>query len=279
MKDTRQESRAVRFQSVDFPEVAHARWALFFEDLQMPWVYRPQAFDLGDGEYVPDFWLSETGVWFHLGDALHDAGHLRWQRFAAAIAKGRPTAARESQHCGFPQPAERLPVTSAGLYSVGGIPGATTVAGGHWPRLAGGAAMYTADGSRCQWMFCTVCGWTGPAPIARATGGGSGHVHDHAVRVDAPRLLAAYRLARQANPAKETSGNGCARCRAPLALGDLITAGRKIQKRRWYHAICLLQSRRERYGTLPLPSEAGPERSREQEPPPAPGHPARSEAA
>jgi hypothetical protein len=266
MKDTRQESRAVRFQGVDFPQVAHARWALFFEDLQMSWAYRPQTFDVG--EYQPDFLLSETRTWFQVGVALHDADHLLWRRFVAAGA-----AATVPQPGGLSRPADQVP--GAALYHVGGIPDAATVAVEHGPRPAGGAAMYSADGSRCQWVFCGVCGWAGVEP----SGGSVGHVHGHAVRADAPRLLAAYRLARQANRARETYGTGCARCRTPLALGDLIAAGRKIRNRRWYHAMCLLQSRRERYGTLALPAGLHHEATRVQKPTSVHGHTARTEAA
>ncbi|MFI1989094.1 hypothetical protein [Actinoplanes sp. NPDC020271] len=262
MKDTHHEPVVVHFQGVEFPDIVRARWALCFEDLRMSWSYRPRRFELSDGEYEPDFWLNEHKIWFQVGDVLHDADHLRWRRFAARVAENMSPAASGSRVRDHLRATGWPLVTEAALFSVGGIPRTPAEAtGGPRPRPTLGAAMYSADGSRCRWVSCFACGWIGAEPYAR-DGAEPRHAHD--VRADAPRLLAAYRLARQANPAMEINGNGCARCRAPLALGDLIAAGSKINNRRWYHAMCLLQSRRERYGERALPVEPDPDTSRVQ---------------
>jgi hypothetical protein len=36
-----------------------ARWAVFFDALQMEWQYETQGYELGDCRYLPDFWLPQ----------------------------------------------------------------------------------------------------------------------------------------------------------------------------------------------------------------------------
>lgn len=76
-----------------------ARWAVFFDQADIPWEYEPEAFALKSGGYLPDFRLPTIhgGMWFEVkrDDAPED---LRWRELAAAtqrsLAVGR----------GFPRP-------------------------------------------------------------------------------------------------------------------------------------------------------------------------------
>lgn len=41
-----------------------ARWAVFFDALNIHYDYEPEGFDLGeDGWYLPDFWLPQVKMW------------------------------------------------------------------------------------------------------------------------------------------------------------------------------------------------------------------------
>lgn len=44
-----------------------ARWAVFFDELGVPYEYESEGFDLGDGiRYLPDFWLPEQECWVEI---------------------------------------------------------------------------------------------------------------------------------------------------------------------------------------------------------------------
>lgn len=40
-----------------------ARWAVFFDHLQIEWEYEPQGYESESGRYLPDFWLPELHTW------------------------------------------------------------------------------------------------------------------------------------------------------------------------------------------------------------------------
>lgn len=41
-----------------------ARWAVFFDTLNIHYEYEPQGYDLGEhGRYLPDFWLPQVKMW------------------------------------------------------------------------------------------------------------------------------------------------------------------------------------------------------------------------
>ena len=56
-----------RYKGCRFRSRLEARWAVFFDSLEMPWVYEKEGFDLGDGVwYLPDFWLPKEECWFEV---------------------------------------------------------------------------------------------------------------------------------------------------------------------------------------------------------------------
>jgi hypothetical protein len=95
-----------------------ARWAIFFDRLDLKWEYEPQGFDLGGTLYLPDFavyaacgtlWCEVKPEW----DA-DPAGIEKWRRFAAmrpqpsraVLLIGKPTAHGEHVVIGGLDPAD-----------------------------------------------------------------------------------------------------------------------------------------------------------------------------
>lgn len=40
-----------------------ARWAVFFDHLEIAWEYEPQGYESDAGRYLPDFWLPDERIW------------------------------------------------------------------------------------------------------------------------------------------------------------------------------------------------------------------------
>jgi len=54
------------YKGYRFRSRLEARWAVFFDELRINWVYEPQGYQLNDGTlYLPDFWLPtfSDGMW------------------------------------------------------------------------------------------------------------------------------------------------------------------------------------------------------------------------
>lgn len=68
-----------------------ARWAVFFDHMDIEWQYEPEGFETPHGRYLPDFWLPQMEKWieikggaptkkdldraFHVAEAEADKGH------------------------------------------------------------------------------------------------------------------------------------------------------------------------------------------------------------
>jgi hypothetical protein len=79
-----------RYAGHRFRSRLEARWAVFFDALEIPWEYEPQGFVIprangGTTPYLPDFRLTECGTWIEVkgsseqldGDLMEDAAeHL-----------------------------------------------------------------------------------------------------------------------------------------------------------------------------------------------------------
>ena len=56
-----------KYKGYRFRSRLEARWAVFFDALELKWEYEPEGFDLGDGVYyLPDFYLPEMKVWIEI---------------------------------------------------------------------------------------------------------------------------------------------------------------------------------------------------------------------
>jgi hypothetical protein len=54
-----------------------ARWAVFFDHLEIPWEYEPQGFETSAGRYLPDFWLPEMRIWAEVKGRFSHADFVR----------------------------------------------------------------------------------------------------------------------------------------------------------------------------------------------------------
>jgi len=53
-----------RYRGYRFRSRLEARWAVFFDALDIRWEYEPEGFDLGGfGPYLPDFWLPQVKMY------------------------------------------------------------------------------------------------------------------------------------------------------------------------------------------------------------------------
>jgi len=59
-----------RYSGYRFRSRLEARWAVFFDALEIEYQYEPEGFDLGElGWYLPDFWLPEQQIWIEIKGA------------------------------------------------------------------------------------------------------------------------------------------------------------------------------------------------------------------
>jgi hypothetical protein len=55
------------YEGIQFRSRLEARWARFFDALEEPWLYEPEAYDLADaGPYLPDFFLPRSRTWLEI---------------------------------------------------------------------------------------------------------------------------------------------------------------------------------------------------------------------
>jgi hypothetical protein len=80
-----------RYAGCRFRSRLEARWAVFFDDLEIPWEYEPEGFDLPGGAYLPDFRLSmnhpDGPLWFEVKPpAVRSASVIdpRWSELTEA---------------------------------------------------------------------------------------------------------------------------------------------------------------------------------------------------
>lgn len=58
------------YKGYSFRSRLEARWAVFFDTLNIPFDYEPEGFELGNGiRYLPDFWLPEQHCWVEIKPA------------------------------------------------------------------------------------------------------------------------------------------------------------------------------------------------------------------
>lgn len=87
------------YAGVRFKSRLEARWAVFFDSLDVEWTYEAEGFQLPSRWYVPDFWLPELKVWFEVKpfsmtwDERQKARELcEHSGFAVLVSDGLPRA-------------------------------------------------------------------------------------------------------------------------------------------------------------------------------------------
>jgi hypothetical protein len=108
-----------------------ARWAVFFDGLELKWEYEPQGFDADGTLYLPDFALFAAlgTVWAEVKPGWHTdpEGVARWRKFAA----WRPQPSRAVLLAGVPAVGATAIVIGGGI-AIGAGGDAGNPANGPW---------------------------------------------------------------------------------------------------------------------------------------------------
>lgn len=65
-----------------------ARWAVFFDELDVPYEYEPEGFELGDGiRYLPDFRLPTWDAWVEIKPNMNDCDMERAMELLRALVE------------------------------------------------------------------------------------------------------------------------------------------------------------------------------------------------
>lgn len=84
------------YAGVKFRSRLEARWAVFFDDLGLPWDYEHEGFELPSGNYLPDFWLRTIDTFFEVKPDNYEGEDARWSDLVEAsghrliLATGMP---------------------------------------------------------------------------------------------------------------------------------------------------------------------------------------------
>lgn len=72
------------YKGYKFRSRLEARWAVYFDTLNLPWEYEKEGYDLGDGIwYLPDFWLPSVKMWAEVkARELNDSERVKCRRLA-----------------------------------------------------------------------------------------------------------------------------------------------------------------------------------------------------
>lgn len=83
-----------RYAGCRFRSRLEARWAVFFDHLDIAWEYEPQGYEVthritqteGTFRYLPDFWLPDLGVWAEIKGELDTTETTRLLDAAASLS-------------------------------------------------------------------------------------------------------------------------------------------------------------------------------------------------
>lgn len=166
-----------------------ARWAVFFNSLKIPYEYEKEGYRLPSGRwYLPDFWLPKQDCWFEVKpieptkEEIHDVTALGVGTHKSAFIMFGTIPSPENLECyGFSY--EEYTIQPAWILSFKGNP--------IWDY-------------HYVWCECSTCGLIGLQYDARSARLSCGHnrtkdSNDRGYNGNSPRLLKAYRKARQAN--------------------------------------------------------------------------------
>lgn len=180
------EAQPTWFHSTLYRCQIEARWAMFFEHMDIAFAYEQEYFVLGDLPYLPDFWLPKQDCWVEVKGAL-------------PVEKARRKALRLAAH------------TNRNVYIFyGPIPEPN-------PQLRSwyttSSMVFFPDGSEDDaywWCVCPRCGSLGLQFEARAARlpcgclGGMNSRFDEAHHYYSLRLLEAYVAASRARISRES---------------------------------------------------------------------------
>jgi hypothetical protein len=113
-----------RYAGCRFRSRLEARWAVFFDALDIEWQYELEGFDLPSGRYLPDFYLPSLETWFEV-----KGQPVTWEHQSARLA------------------GELTEMTGKRV----------VIAGGDIPRRVSDLL-----GNDQEWMYCTWKDWDWP---------------------------------------------------------------------------------------------------------------------
>lgn len=73
------------YKGYRFRSRLEARWAVFFDTLDVRWEYEKEGYRLPSGNYLPDFWLPKIKTWVETKGKLPSK---REQKLASELAEG-----------------------------------------------------------------------------------------------------------------------------------------------------------------------------------------------
>lgn len=74
-----------RYNNHLFRSRLEARWAVYFDKLSVKWEYEPEGYELPSGRYLPDFRLTDHGLYAEIKP--EPTTDPRWADFVAIIQK------------------------------------------------------------------------------------------------------------------------------------------------------------------------------------------------
>jgi hypothetical protein len=81
-----------RYKGYRFRSRLEARWAVFFDALNLEWEYEPEGFDLGAlGWYLPDFYIKSWNLWIEVKPGRFDDPAIASQKCHAFRVKAQTT--------------------------------------------------------------------------------------------------------------------------------------------------------------------------------------------
>lgn len=73
-----------KYKGITFRSRLEARWAVFFDALDLQWEYEREGYDLLGVWYLPDFWLADVNMWAEVKPTEFDKTALNLAKQLAA---------------------------------------------------------------------------------------------------------------------------------------------------------------------------------------------------
>lgn len=85
------------YNGIKFRSRLEARWAVFFDAMEIRWEYEKEGYQLSSGWYLPDFWLTDMKIWVEVkpegGFCEHAASLRNTLGFPVCVTDGTPDRA------------------------------------------------------------------------------------------------------------------------------------------------------------------------------------------
>jgi hypothetical protein len=75
------------YRDTRFRSRLEARWAVFFDELGIPWEYESEGYELLNGRYLPDFWLPEQGAFWEIKGVHSDVAMTKGELLSLSTGK------------------------------------------------------------------------------------------------------------------------------------------------------------------------------------------------